>query len=132
MNVVLDTNVLVSALLTPHGPPARVLDLALSGSVRVAYDDRILDEYRSVLRRERFRFDPAAVADLLAYLQSSGLHVTAPPQSPLRADASDQAFFEVAMAGADALITGNLKHFPLTAGHASVISPARFLARLWR
>ena len=132
MRVVLDTNVLVSALLTPHGSPARVLDLALSGQLQIVYDDRILDEYRSVLRRERFRFDQAAVADLLAHLQSSGLHVTAPPQPPAGTDASDQAFFEVAMAGADALITGNVKHFPPTAGRALIVSPAALLARWLR
>jgi hypothetical protein len=34
MPVVLDTNILVSALLSPFGPPARVLDLVLNGDIR--------------------------------------------------------------------------------------------------
>ncbi|MCH7571195.1 MAG: putative toxin-antitoxin system toxin component, PIN family, partial [Deltaproteobacteria bacterium] len=49
MRVVLDTNVLVSALLRPAGPPARILDLILGRQVTLALDNRIFDEYRNVL-----------------------------------------------------------------------------------
>ncbi len=52
MKLVADTNVLVSALLNPHGSPARVLDAILAGAHTLAIDDRILDEYREVLSRK--------------------------------------------------------------------------------
>ena len=82
MLVVLDTNILVSALLSPFGPPARVLDLALTGEVQLAYDDRLLAEYHEVLARPKFGFTPSDVADLLEYLIVSGEPVTASPYSP--------------------------------------------------
>ena len=81
MIIVLDTNVLVSALLSPFGPAARILDLILAGDVRLAYDDRIMAEYRQVLARPKFSFDPQAVADVLAYMNAEGEAVVARPLS---------------------------------------------------
>lgn len=72
MKLVLDTNVLVSALISPFGPPARVLDLALSGDVTLHFDDRIMAEYRDVLGRPRFGFDPDDVSMLLSFVHSEG------------------------------------------------------------
>ncbi len=69
MRVVLDTSVLVSGLLNPHGSPARVLDLVTAGPVVLFYDDRIIAEYRALLSRPRFAFDPANVAALLALIE---------------------------------------------------------------
>ena len=57
MRIVLDTNVLVSALLSPHGAPAAVLQLVVTGRVVLCFDARVLSEYREVLRREKFDFD---------------------------------------------------------------------------
>ena len=51
MRAVVDANVLVSAMLSPHGPPAQVVGLALQGVVVPLYDGRILAEYRDVLGR---------------------------------------------------------------------------------
>ena len=78
MNVMLDTNILVSALISSFGPPARILDMVLLGDLRLVYDDRILAEYREVLARPRFGFDLNDVADLLHYLEAEGVVVTAP------------------------------------------------------
>jgi predicted nucleic acid-binding protein len=58
MRIVLDTNILVSALLSPFRPPARALDLVLSDEIRLACDDRLMAEYRQVLARPRFGFAP--------------------------------------------------------------------------
>jgi len=55
--IVLDTNILVSALITPFGKAARVLDLVIRGDIRILYDDRILSEYREVLLRPKFGFE---------------------------------------------------------------------------
>jgi len=56
VKVVLNTNVLLSGLLKPYGKPAAILRLVLSGALQVAYDGRILSEYRTVLLREKFHF----------------------------------------------------------------------------
>lgn len=59
MKVVVDTNVMVSALLSPYGPAARVLDALLAGRLVLVFDDRILCEYEEVLGRRRFWVRPA-------------------------------------------------------------------------
>lgn len=129
MKAVLDTNVLVSALINPFGPPGRVLDLALAGRVRWVYDDRIIAEYREVLTRKHFGFPNTMVADLLDFLQSEGEHVTAPPLPAALPDQDDIPFLEVAGAGGAILITGNLAHFPSEHRRGvTVLSPADFLA----
>ena len=51
MNVVLDTNVLVSGLISPFGPPADIVRLLAAGAIRVCYDACIFGEYREVLSR---------------------------------------------------------------------------------
>lgn len=56
MRIVLDTNVLLSGLLSPSGPPGNIARLITTGAVRVCYDARILVEYRQVLLRPTFPF----------------------------------------------------------------------------
>ncbi|MGE5483338.1 MAG: putative toxin-antitoxin system toxin component, PIN family [Bacteroidota bacterium] len=128
--VVLDTNVLVSALLTPHGTPARILDAVLAGALRLVFDDRILDEYFEVLSRERFGFDTECVKALLGFVQSEGQAVVAPPLGIALPDPDDVMFVEVAVAGsADAIVTGNKNHFPADRYYGiPVASPAEFLS----
>lgn len=133
MRVVLDTNVLISGLLSPHGPPGRILDSLLAGAITILFDDRILDEYREVLARPVFDFEPANREALIAYLESSGLPVAAPPLPVVLPDPDDLPFLEVAVAErADALVTGNVKHFkPVRGKHTvAVNTPAEFLARV--
>lgn len=108
----LDTNVLVSGLLNPHGAPGRVVDLLLEGGLTPLFDDRILHEYRDVLSRSRFGFDRADVNALLEHLVAAGEHLTAPPIAVTLPDPDDLPFLEVAAAGgASALVTGNASDF---------------------
>jgi putative PIN family toxin of toxin-antitoxin system len=55
--IVLDTNVLISAILF-GGKPRRVLDLVISGSIDCTLSTAILDELRGVLQRPKFGFSP--------------------------------------------------------------------------
>ena len=126
MRLVLDTNVLVSALLSPYRPPARVLDQLLQGSARLCYDARILAEYRQVLVRPKFGFENEAIAALVDYLEARGELVASQPLGLSLPDPADAMFLEVAVAArADCLVTGNLRHFPADrrAG-VRVVSPA--------
>ncbi len=129
MRIVLDTNVLVSALLSPHGAPAAVLQLILAGRVVLCFDARILSEYREVLRRPKFDFDPQLVDELMEFLESEGELVASVPLQFTLPDPGDAMFLEVAAAGeADHVVTGNLKHFPPRGrGGISVVSPRDFL-----
>jgi putative PIN family toxin of toxin-antitoxin system len=125
MKVVLDTNVIVSALLSPSGSPASVLTMVLRGSVSLLIDNRILFEYTDVLHREKFNFPRRAVDPLLDFFKASTLYVSAAPTSANLPDKDDRPFYEVAISGgADFLITGNKSHFPRK---PIVVTPKQFL-----
>lgn len=132
MRVVLDTNVLVSGLLTPYGASARVVDLVVAGQIVLIVDDRMLDEYRAVFRRPKFGFAPADVERLADFLDHEAEHVVASVVVAELPDPNDAPFIEVARsAAADALITWNLKHFPPTVrGPVAASTPGAFL-RTW-
>jgi putative PIN family toxin of toxin-antitoxin system len=133
VRIVLDTNVLVSGLLSPQGPPGRILDLVTAGDVAVLYDDRILAEYREVLARPRFRFATSQRAAVLDFIEAEGELVPSPPLAVTLPDPDDLPFLEVATAGAaDALVTGNQRHFTPVAGahEVRVLAPTEFIT-LW-
>lgn len=136
MRIVLDTNVLVAGLLNAHGEPGRIVDLVLAGTLEVAFDDRILGEYREVLTRPRFEFDRDDVEHVLADLVAGGVALTAPPLEAVHLpDPDDAPFLEVARAAdAQVLVTRNARHFPVEARPVGLVveNPAAFLRRWQR
>ena len=125
MRIVLDTNVLVSGLLKPAGPPGAILNSVLQMDLTVLFDDRILSEYRAVLTRPAFGFDAADVSALLEFINYEGEYVAPGPVAAKIKDPGDVRFYEVAVAGsAEYLVTGNRKHFP---DSPIVNSPAEFI-----
>ena len=132
MRIVLDTNVLVSAILSPNGPPAAVLRALLTERVRLCFDERIVSEYRDVLTRVKFSFDRELVEELIGFLESAGTPTLAAPLAVDLPDPWDQMFIEIAVSSrADFLVTGNLKHYPeeVRSG-VKVVSPREFLDAL--
>ena len=134
MRIVLYTNVMVSALLSPTGPPARVLGMVVEGKASVLLDQRILTEYQRVLARPKFEFEASERDALLEFLGDKGediAHWKAVVALPHRHDAK---FLKIAIAGrADAPVTGNLRHFPVAARQGiRVLLPAEFVAALAR
>ncbi len=129
MKVVVDTNVLVSGLLSPEGPPGKIVDMIGSGKLEVCHNSRILAEYREVLIRPEFDISVSLVASLLDQIRTNGESANTQPLSQPLLDPSDEAFLEAAISGgADCLITGNLKHFPASCRHGMrVLSPREFL-----
>lgn len=132
MVIVLDTNVLVSGLISSHGPPAIILDRILSKEICIAYDTRILSEYEEVLSRPKFSIKFEEMDAILEDLESSGIEVFPPPLPQTLPDPSDQKFLEVALASeAQALITGNLKDFPPKLRHGVLVqNPRSFMDTL--
>jgi putative PIN family toxin of toxin-antitoxin system len=126
VKVVLDTNVLVSGLLNPNGPPGTILNLTLHGRLTPHYDHRILVEYQNVLHRKKFGFSKELVQDILDYIQLKGVPVSSIPIQEPFSDEADKKFLEVARGGeVRFLITGNIKDFP--ENEARVVSPKDFL-----
>ncbi|MEP7274593.1 MAG: putative toxin-antitoxin system toxin component, PIN family [Acidobacteriota bacterium] len=113
LRVVLDTNVIVSAVINEPGFEAAILALALAAKIKLYVLPPILSEYEGVLARPKFRF-PLAMVDAFrtrirqpSKLVHPRCTVTASP------DPRDNMFLECAEeAGADYLFTGNKKHFP--------------------
>lgn len=112
MLVVIDTNILVSALWSKSGAPARILSLIISGGLIPCYDYRILNEYRDVLSRPKFKFTDSEINALLDWIVENGRQVIAEPLNVDFTDESDKKFYEVAKFCNAKLITGNIKHFP--------------------
>lgn len=129
MRVVIDTNVLVSGLLSPYGASAEIVRMAVAGSLEILYDARIISEYEEVLSRSKFSFNKAHISYLMGYIAQYGIPVSSAPLSRHLPDVGDEPFLEVAIAGkGDCLITGNLAHYPIKARRKiRIITPRQFL-----
>src|SRR5688572_25232686 len=132
MRIVLDTNVLVSGLLNPNGPPGRILDLILGRRIILLYDDRIMGEYSDVLARPQLDIAQDQATAILSFFRLSGEQVTAYPlRADLLPDIDDLLFVEVGISGqAEALVTGNTNHFQTIRDKLTVLSPAEFINQL--
>lgn len=129
--VVLDTNVLVSALISTDGAPAEILDLVLAGELSIVFSTKIMAEYHNVLHRPKFRFDETQVATLLDFLENTGRFITPQPGQHQLPDRDDETFLDTAQAAGVPLITGNEKHFPLGSRQgAVVVSPRAYVDAL--
>ena len=129
MIIVLDTNVLISGLLKPYSKAAALLRLVTDGTIQLAYDLRLLSEYRDVLNRSKFNFAKEDVEPFLEQIEEEGLLVSVKPLKFHLPDPDDEPFLEVALAGAaKAIVTGNKRHFPKEAyEEVRILSPAEFL-----
>jgi putative PIN family toxin of toxin-antitoxin system len=133
VRIVLDTNVLVSGLLSPFGPPGEIVRMVSSGALTSCTDARILSEYGEVLRRPKFGFAAADLAILLEALRAQSYSVSSVPLPQVLPDPGDEPFLEVALAGgASCLVTGNRVHFPTERCLGMpVLSPAELVVA-WR
>lgn len=114
---VLDTNVLVSALLSGKDDSATVLVLekVLKGGIIPVYSDMIAKEYREVLSRKKFGFTDSIIDYLLSAIEKYGIVVNPSPSGIVLPDMKDLPFYEVVLEKRDdgaCLVTGNTKHFP--------------------
>jgi putative PIN family toxin of toxin-antitoxin system len=115
---VIDTNVLVSALLSSHNDAAtvQVVWKLFSGEVIPLFNDEILNEYNEVLRRPKFRFSEEKVSELIQTIEKYGEYVVPMPTGELLPDRKDLPFYEVVVEKQEDdayLVTGNGKHFPV-------------------
>lgn len=129
---VIDTNVLVSALLSSHEDAAtvQVVSKLFSGDVIPVFSDDILAEYNEVLRRKKFHFSEDVVCTLLNTITSIGENITPSPSGEILLDMKDLPFYEVVLEKEDDnayLVTGNIKHFP---NNPNIVTAREFLTIL--
>ncbi len=132
MNVVLDTNILVSGLLSSSQAPGQILDLVLAGELTPIVDHRIMAEYREVLARPKFSFDSHAVNDLVDYIERTGMAASTSPWDLSLPDPDDAVFLEVAAVAQAPLITGNLRHYPPEKRQNIVVMSPRDFIEWWQ
>lgn len=129
MIAVIDTNVLVSGVINPNGAPGAVLRLIATGKLTVVFDNRILHEYRAVLKRSRFGFKEQQIEELLDLIEKDGISVIPVPLAASVPDPGDLPFMEVAAAcGSCILVTRNKKHYPpKLIPTVKILSPAELI-----
>lgn len=115
---VIDTNVLVSALFSKHEDAAtvQVVNQIFDGKIIPLYNSDIMEEYREVLRRPKFRFPEVQIQMLLAALVQNGMQIERMESNEILPDPKDLVFYEVALSKREEnsyLVTGNGKHFPV-------------------
>lgn len=113
---VIDTNVLVSAMLKWNSIPGNIMELTFDGPIIPVLNEQITKEYREVLARPKFHFTDEIIRDVLDNIQSKGIYVDAKHLDIELPDPKDRVYYEVVMEERkteDAyLVTGNIRHFP--------------------
>ena len=125
--VVIDTNVLVSALITknPEAATAKVVRLLLEQEFVPLYDADIIAEYEDVLHRSKFPILKETADALISFIIENGIESSRVDFDESIPDEDDRVFYEVSLSQEDSfLVTGNLKHYPTS---PRVITPADFL-----
>lgn len=124
---VIDTNVIVSALLSRHHNSAtvKVLDYLYDRVIVPVYNNEIIEEYEAVLRRPKFNFSEETVFAVIEAIREGGIDSRRIGSNEQLPDPKDVVFYEVALANEDSfLVTGNIKHFPKK---PFVVTPAEML-----
>ncbi|MBP3221681.1 MAG: putative toxin-antitoxin system toxin component, PIN family [Neisseriaceae bacterium] len=124
---VIDTNVLVSALLTQKGDTAtvKIIEKVLLGEITPIYSSEMIKEYRAVLSRKKFGFSPKLIDELIKFIEKQGVMQEIISSGITLTDMDDLPFYELALQNKETyLITGNIKHFP---NQSFIVTPREFL-----
>jgi putative PIN family toxin of toxin-antitoxin system len=128
IRVVLDTNIIISAMLTPRRACAGLSDMPSRARFPALRQRTIFAEYEDVIRRPRFRRSAIEIESLLNTIRERSLWIN--PASVVRAcsDPADNIFLECAQAaGAIYLVTGNAKHFPTSWEGTDIVTARQLL-----
>ena len=114
--VVIDTNVLVSAVLKSHSVPGSIVELAFDGPIIPILNEAIEKEYREVLSRPKFHLPEDLIEGIMSTFHKRAIYVDAEHLDVELPDPKDLVFYEVVMEERKEeeayLVTGNIRHFP--------------------
>ncbi len=126
--VVIDTNVLVSAMLKWDSVPGNVLELTFNGTIVPLLNISIVREYREVLKRPKFHFTEDIIEGVVGEIERLGIYMDADELDIQFPDPEDRVFYEVVMEGRKSkeayLVTGNRRHFP---DRSFVVTPRQMI-----
>ena len=125
---VIDTNVIVSAIINPNSVPGKILKFVSIGMIIPFIDDEILNEYISVISRKEFKFKKEDIDYVQQLFGEKSLKADRTITEEQFVDKKDIVFYEITLTGRQStnayLVTGNLKHFPKK---PFVVSPREML-----
>ena len=128
MNIVIDTNVVISAAMSPNGKPARIMEyVADNNDVQIFLSNAILAEYKDVLSRPQLKISNDKQAKAIDLFTREGRFVEPTKSEVSFIDESDRVFYDVTVESGAILITGNAKHYPLV---SFVMSPTDFIEQI--
>jgi len=123
-NIVIDTNVIVSAMYSPSGNPAKILTQFFDDEIIIYYSDAILEEYKDVLSRPALKLNAEKKNNFFQILKHTGVVITPSPSTFPMDDESDRVFYDTAKSGEAILIIGNKRHYP---DESFIMSPSEYL-----
>lgn len=133
MRVVCDANVLISALISSSGAPARIVEAWVSESFELVVCPKLLGELNDVFTRSKLRdvVDPEAAAEYVVGLEEGALVLSDPMvERPVTPDPDDDYLVALAAAGdADCLVSGDRHLTDLTTLKPPVLTPRQFVDR---
>jgi putative PIN family toxin of toxin-antitoxin system len=129
--IVLDTNVLVSALIQRSYPYLILSGLFVEQKVEVCLSEALLAEYYDVLRRRKFARYPDFVSKaelMLTDIETKSLRFRPRTHLKIISDQQDNRLLELAQeCKADFLITGNTNDFTMAKHkHTRIVSPKQY------
>ena len=122
--IVLDTNILVSALLSPEGNSAKIYKMFLTGRLSLVYSNEIFEEYQDVLFRPRIGIPADDAEIVLAAVWQYGKKIMPLSSANTMIDEDDRIFYDTAKNADAFLITGNKRHYPQD---SFIFTPAEFI-----
>jgi len=128
LRLVIDTNVVVSAVLKPDGLQRTVFLLATTKPARWYVSGPIMEEYATVLARPELKIRKSLRLQFIQLIKNHTYSVTPSRLPQLTSDPDDNIFLECADAArADYLVTGNRRHFPRFWKKTKIIDSREFL-----
>ena len=128
LRLVIDTNVVVSAVLKPDGLQRTVFLLATTKPARWYVTNAIMEEYAIVLARPELKIRRSLRLQVIQLIKNHTYSVTPSRLPQLTSDPDDNIFLECADAArADYLVTGNQRHFPRFWKKTKIIHSREFL-----
>lgn len=124
IKIVIDTNIIISAALTPLGNPAKIIDMVFEDKLQIFYSLQILSEYKEVLSRPRLKIATQTQIDILGAIKEVGTLIEPTISNIPFIDESDRIFYDTAKTSRAILISGNIRHYP---DEAFIMTPSDFL-----
>jgi putative PIN family toxin of toxin-antitoxin system len=125
--VVIDTNIFISAIISPTGNPAKIMSLVSYKELQLFYNIDILNEYKKVLAYEKLQIPIQTQIEAMNGINKLGMLIEPTTSKIPLPDETDRIFYDTAQTSGAILITGNIKHFP---AESFIMTPARFIEDL--